>query len=157
LDVAKLDNFFARVCVGAVATIRGGLIRPGDCVRCRLRLRVGVSPVRDLRYPGFDRPAAGRSFFEQPIRDHLDAGRPEKVSLIFDRRISRRTPGHLPHPGDHQRRGPADQLLLQVEPASEARSRHTLLLAKTLTDRRLGEQRPPNKRSTTVGSPFDSH
>jgi len=32
----------------------------------------------------FDRPAAGRSFFEQLIRDHLDIGRPESVSLIFD-------------------------------------------------------------------------
>ena len=41
----------------------------------------------------FDRPAAGRSFFEQLIRDHLDVGRPESVSLIFDRRINRRTPG----------------------------------------------------------------
>jgi hypothetical protein len=26
-------------------------------------------------------------------RDHLDVGRPEKVALIFDRRINRRTPG----------------------------------------------------------------
>jgi hypothetical protein len=41
----------------------------------------------------FDRPAAGRSFFEQLIRDHLDVGRPESVSLIFDRRIIRTTPG----------------------------------------------------------------
>ena len=47
--------------------------------------------VSDTRV--FDRPAAGRSFFEQLIRDHLDVGRPESVSLIFDRRISRRTPG----------------------------------------------------------------
>jgi hypothetical protein len=31
--------------------------------------------------------------FEQLIRDHLDVGRPESVSLIFDRRINRRTPG----------------------------------------------------------------
>jgi hypothetical protein len=43
----------------------------------------------------FDRPAAGRSFFEQLIRDHLDVGRPESVSLIFDKRVSRRTPGTL--------------------------------------------------------------
>jgi hypothetical protein len=47
--------------------------------------------VADTRV--FDRPAAGRSFFEQLIRDHLDVGRPEKVALIFGRRISRRTPG----------------------------------------------------------------
>ena len=43
--------------------------------------------------PGCLTAAAGRSFFEQLIRDHLDVGRPESVSLIFDRRINRRTPG----------------------------------------------------------------
>jgi len=41
----------------------------------------------------FDRPIAGRYFFEEVIRDHLDLGRPEQVSLIFDRRITKRTPG----------------------------------------------------------------
>src|SRR3954469_20911554 len=34
-----------------------------------------------------DRPVTGRVFFEQVIRDNLDAGRPDQVSLIFDRRI----------------------------------------------------------------------
>jgi len=43
----------------------------------------------------FDRPAAGRAFFEQLIRDHLDIGRPRNVSLIFDRRVTSRTPGTL--------------------------------------------------------------
>ena len=43
----------------------------------------------------FDRPAAGRAFFEGVIRDHLDIGRPDQVALIFDRRISRRTPGRF--------------------------------------------------------------
>ena len=47
--------------------------------------------VSDTRV--FDRPAAGRAFFERLIRDHLDVGRPEQVALIFDRRINRRTPG----------------------------------------------------------------
>jgi hypothetical protein len=36
-----------------------------------------------------DRPISGRVFFEQVIRDNLDAGRPDRVSLIFDRRIHR--------------------------------------------------------------------
>ena len=44
-----------------------------------------------------DRPVSGRVFFEQVIRDNLDAGRPDRVGLIFDRRIHRgrkqRTPG----------------------------------------------------------------
>lgn len=38
-----------------------------------------------------DRPLAGRVFFEGVIRDNLDAGRPDQVSLVFDRRITRRT------------------------------------------------------------------
>src|SRR5664279_371793 len=33
-----------------------------------------------------DKPVTGRIFFEQVIRDNLDAGRPDQVSLIFDRR-----------------------------------------------------------------------
>ena len=41
----------------------------------------------------FDRPQSGRRWFEGVIRDHLDVGRPDQVALIFDRRISRRTPG----------------------------------------------------------------
>ena len=41
----------------------------------------------------FDRPQAGRSWFEGVIRDHLDIGRPDQVALLFDRRITRRTPG----------------------------------------------------------------
>ena len=41
----------------------------------------------------FDRPQAGRSFFEGVIRDHLDIGRPEQVALVFDRKVTSRTPG----------------------------------------------------------------
>lgn len=41
----------------------------------------------------FDRPQAGRAFFEGLIRDHLDVGRPDQVALIFDRRVTRKTPG----------------------------------------------------------------
>jgi hypothetical protein len=44
-----------------------------------------------------DRPLAGRVFFEEVIRDNLDAGRPDQVSLTFDRRIRRR--GKHPAPG----------------------------------------------------------
>jgi hypothetical protein len=34
-----------------------------------------------------DRPASGRVFFETVIRENLDVGRPDRISLIFDRRI----------------------------------------------------------------------
>lgn len=40
-----------------------------------------------------DRPLTGRVFFEQVIRENLDIGRPGQVQLIFNRRVTRRTPG----------------------------------------------------------------
>ena len=43
-----------------------------------------------------DRPVSGRVFFEQVIRDNLDAGRPDQISLIFDRRIHRGRKQHTP-------------------------------------------------------------
>jgi hypothetical protein len=49
--------------------------------------------VSDTRV--FDRPHTGRSFFEGVIRDHLDIGRPDQVVLIFDRRLTPRTPGRF--------------------------------------------------------------
>ncbi len=42
-----------------------------------------------------DRPLDGRIFFEQVIRDHLDLGRPDRVELVFNRRITKRTPGRF--------------------------------------------------------------
>jgi hypothetical protein len=42
-----------------------------------------------------DRPQTGRIFFEEVIRENLDLGRPDQVQLIFDRRVSRRTPGRF--------------------------------------------------------------
>ena len=43
-----------------------------------------------------DRPVSGRVFFEHVIRDNLDAGRPDQVSLVFDRRLMRRGPRSTP-------------------------------------------------------------
>jgi hypothetical protein len=42
-----------------------------------------------------DRPVTGRVFFEEVIRENLDVGRPDQVQLIFDRRVSRQTPGRF--------------------------------------------------------------
>ena len=49
--------------------------------------------VSDTCVFGFDRPQAGRAFFEGVIRDHLDLGRPDQVALLFDRKVTARTPG----------------------------------------------------------------
>jgi hypothetical protein len=44
-----------------------------------------------------DRPLSGRVFFEEVIRENLDIGRPDQVSLVFDRRVVTR--GRHPTPG----------------------------------------------------------
>jgi hypothetical protein len=43
----------------------------------------------------FDRPVRGREFFEEIIRDNLDLGRPDRVQLIFDRVVTKKTPGRF--------------------------------------------------------------
>ena len=42
-----------------------------------------------------DRPLSGRVFFEEVIRENLDIGRPDQVQLIFERRVTKRTPGRF--------------------------------------------------------------
>lgn len=40
----------------------------------------------------FDRPQEGRRFFEEVLRDNLDLGRPDRIQILFDRRVTRQTP-----------------------------------------------------------------
>lgn len=42
-----------------------------------------------------DRPRTGRILFEQIIRENLDIGRPDRVQLVFQRRIMKTTPGRF--------------------------------------------------------------
>ena len=42
-----------------------------------------------------DHPATGRMFFEEVIRENLDIGRPSQVQLIFNRKVTKRTPGRF--------------------------------------------------------------
>jgi hypothetical protein len=43
----------------------------------------------------FNRPVQGRHFFEEVIRENIDLGRPERVSLAFPTQFNRRTPSPL--------------------------------------------------------------
>jgi hypothetical protein len=43
----------------------------------------------------FDRPVAGRAWFEQTLPDQLTLGRPDQAAVIFGRRVNRRTPGRF--------------------------------------------------------------
>jgi hypothetical protein len=59
-----------------------------------LRFDHSVEPAHLLTSPS--RGAGNRrAFFEGLVRDHLDVGRPDLVSLVFGRRVDRRTPGRF--------------------------------------------------------------
>jgi hypothetical protein len=56
------------------------------------RHRLSIWQLEVSRTQVFDRPVQGRHFFEAVIRENLDLGRPDRVSLLFPKRITRRTP-----------------------------------------------------------------
>jgi hypothetical protein len=59
----------------------------------RYALSVRQLEISDTRV--FDPPAAGRAWFERVLVDQLTLGRPDHVSLVFARRVNRRTPGRF--------------------------------------------------------------
>ncbi|MCY3839280.1 MAG: hypothetical protein OXH09_11670, partial [Gammaproteobacteria bacterium] len=57
-----------------------------------IRYDISMLQAEFARTEVFDRPVAGRVFFEAVMRENLDMGRPDHVQLIFNRRVNRRTP-----------------------------------------------------------------
>ena len=61
------------------------------------RWQLSVQQIEFSATMALDRPVASRIFFDQLVRDNLDIGRPDKVSLVFGRKIAvkgkRKTPG----------------------------------------------------------------
>jgi hypothetical protein len=86
----------------------------------------------------FDRPAAGRAWFEQTIRDQLDLGRPDKVQIIFDRKITSRTPGRFQ----------TKVITNGVEPVIQAHYKHSKVKQYFKEGRAL-------RTETTVNDPYD--
>ena len=60
------------------------------------RWQLSVQQIEFSTTMALDRPIAGRIFFEQLIRDNLDIGRPDKVSIVFGRTIRQRGKGRTP-------------------------------------------------------------
>ena len=54
--------------------------------------RLSIWQIETCLTQVFDRPLRGREFFEQIIGENLDLGRPDRVGLLFPRKITRRTP-----------------------------------------------------------------
>jgi hypothetical protein len=89
-----------------------------------------------------DRPISGRVFFEHVIRDNLDAGRPDQISLIFDRAL-RRT-GPRPTPGRFRTR----VITEGVTPSLHIDYKHTTIKQYHKEGRAL-------RTETTINNPDD--
>ncbi len=100
-DPAALQKICDRLGPGAVKSFfwRWQLRLPSPFTSADRRAGYGYDlafrqfEVSDTRV--FTRPQAGRAFFEGVIRDHLDIGRPSTVVLLFDRKLTARTPGRF--------------------------------------------------------------
>ena len=106
--------------------------------RGRYGYRYSVRQVELSDTRVFDRPAAGRAWFEQTIRDQLDLGRPDKVQIIFDRKITSRTPGRFQ----------TKVITKGVEPVIQAHYKHSKVKQYFKEGRAL-------RTETTVNDPYD--
>ena len=86
----------------------------------------------------FDRPHAGRAWFEQTIRDQLDIGRPDKVQIIFERKITKKTPGRFQ----------TKVITKGAEPVIQAHYKHSKVKQYFKEGRAL-------RTETTVNDPYD--
>jgi len=109
---------------------------PPERARYGYRLSVRQMEMSDTRV--FDRPAAGRAWFEQTIRDQLDLGRPDKVQIVFDRKLTSRTPGHF-----HTK-----VITKGVEPVIQAHYKHSKVKQYFKEGRAL-------RTETTINDPYD--
>lgn len=57
--------------------------------------RLSVWPAEVSRTQVFAEPSHGRACFEEVIREDLDLGRPDRIQLVFERRVQKNTPGLL--------------------------------------------------------------
>src|SRR6266852_1732603 len=94
-----------RICDGLSAAKIDGLLREwlrllphpftGADRKAGYRYDISILQAEFSLTQVLDRPLHGRLFFEQVIRENLDLGRPQEVQLIFNRKITRKTPGRF--------------------------------------------------------------
>jgi hypothetical protein len=89
-----------------------------------------------------DAPVSGRVFFEQVIHDNLDLGRPDRVQLVFERRIYNRK--KRPTPGRFRTR----VITAQVTPSLYVDYKHT-------TIKQYHKQGRALRTETTINDTYD--
>ena len=104
-DVAAVQAICDGLDEGTITALAGRLLRllpypfTAEDTAAGYRYELSVLQAEFSVTQVLDAPVSGRIFFDQLIRDNLDLGRPDRVSLIFDRKIIRKgrraTPGRF--------------------------------------------------------------
>ena len=89
LDAANIRRRVSQMAASTPTSLRSG--SPGG----RLSVSALILQAEFALTQVLDRPRTGRCFFEEVIRENLDLGRPDQMQLIFNRRVTRRTPGRF--------------------------------------------------------------
>jgi hypothetical protein len=102
------------------------------------RHRLSVQQMEMSLTQVLDAPEVGRAFFEDLIRENLDIGRPDRIRLIFGRKIIASTPGAF-----H-----TEIVTEGVLPCLHFRYKHTLVKLYFKENRAL-------RTETTINNPYD--
>lgn len=89
LDAPAVEQFFARWQQHIPFPLTAAQAAAGFAYQLSI-LQAEVSLTHVL-----SRPLRGREFFETVLRENLDLGRPDRIQLLFPRRITRTTPGRF--------------------------------------------------------------
>lgn len=102
------------------------------------RHRLSVQQIEMSLTQVLDAPEVGRAFFEELIRENLDTGRPDRIRLIFGRKIIGSTPGTF-----H-----TDVITEGVLPSLRVHYKHTFIKQYFKENRAL-------RTETTINNPLD--
>jgi hypothetical protein len=131
LSHADVEAFFARW-----MSVLPSPFTASERTRYDYRLSVRQLELSDTRV--FDRPAAGRAWFEQTLRDQLGLGHPDRVQIVFGRKVTRATPGAFQ----------TKVITRGVAPAIQAHYKHSKVKQYFKDGRAL-------RTETTVNDPYD--
>ncbi|MCA1680358.1 MAG: hypothetical protein LC777_16095 [Actinobacteria bacterium] len=132
LSHADLERFFDRWLARLPSPLTAADRRRGY----RYNLSLRQLELSDTRV--FERPAHGRAWFEQTIRDQLHLGRPDQVQIVFGRKVTRATPGRFQ----------TKVITRGVQPQIQAHYKHSKVKQYFKEGRAL-------RTETTVNDPYD--
>src|SRR5215210_5513989 len=90
----RLNAADIRGCLDRWLTLVPLPLTPADAA-AGVGYRLSILQLEVSRTQVFDQAQRGRELFEEVIREHLDLGRPDRIQLLFERKVINTTPGRF--------------------------------------------------------------